>query len=69
MTARPMTETSPTVAQRSVPQAEQFVGERPVFTDDEREEAIRRAGRARNGSTIGKRNEPNKAQRKPSREE
>ena len=46
MTARPMTETSPTVAQRSVPQAEQFVGERPVFTDDEREEAIRRAGRA-----------------------
>ena len=46
MTARPMTETPPTVAQRSVPQAEQFVGERPVFTDDEREEAIRRAGRA-----------------------
>ena len=46
MTALPMTETPPTVAQRSVPQAEQFVGDRPVFTYDEREEAIRRAGRA-----------------------
>ena len=53
MTARPMTETPPTVAQRSVPQAEQFVGQGaacdPPLDDDAREWAIRRAGRAMEG--------------------
>lgn len=42
MTALPMTETSPTVAQRSVPQAEQFVGQ----DADWREQGIQRASKA-----------------------